>query len=47
MVDMMNMSANRIAALVIDDEPFALKLFSRQLNQLGFESVISCGWLPG
>ena len=28
--------------LLIDDEPFALKLLARQLTNLGFEEVIPC-----
>ncbi|WP_206998909.1 EAL domain-containing response regulator [Trinickia mobilis] len=38
----MNTPARATKVLIVDDEPFALKLLSRQLNQLGFEEVFSC-----
>src|SRR5260370_21077709 len=38
----MKTSANRTKVLIVDDEPFALKLLSLQLKQLGFDEVFSC-----
>jgi EAL domain-containing protein (putative c-di-GMP-specific phosphodiesterase class I) len=38
----MTLHAKKRRILVVDDEPFVLKLLVRQLTQLGFDEVLSC-----